>query len=103
MKKKLIEQSLLNIEELGQRVAPGLIIDELVQTVVEPCISPAGVEEPPKGEEPPKDEEPTSGNNGWGNGEDPAPGSSAEAQPEFEDPYTGESPSSSPESADGDR
>lgn len=42
-------------------------------------------------------------NNGWGNGEDPAPGNSLEAQPKFEDPNTGLTPSSSPCSADFDR
>ena len=54
------------------------------------------------GEVPPP--EPTEkGNNGWGNGEDAAPGNSLEHQPKFEDPNTGASPSNSPASADGDR
>jgi hypothetical protein len=43
------------------------------------------------------------GNNGWGNGEDAAPGNSLAHQPKFEDPNTGPSPSNSPASADGDR
>lgn len=43
------------------------------------------------------------GNNGWGNGEDPAPGNSLENQPKFEDPDTGPTPCNSPECADGDR
>jgi hypothetical protein len=42
-------------------------------------------------------------NNGWGNGEDCAPGNSLANQPKFEDPDTGPSPSNSPASADGDR
>jgi len=42
-------------------------------------------------------------NNGWGNGEDCAPGNSLANQPKFEDPNTGASPSNSPASADGDR
>ena len=82
--KKLSEQILLNVEGLEERIAPGIIIEG--------------------GEEPPKDEEPVvKGNNGWGNGEDAAPGNSLEHQPKFEDPNTGATPSNSPESADGDR
>ena len=42
-------------------------------------------------------------NNGWGNGEDCAPGNSLANQPKFEDPNTGESPSNSPASGGGDR
>jgi hypothetical protein len=84
MKTKSNEQLLLNVEELENRIAPGIIIEG--------------------GEEPPKPEEPHEGcNNGWGNGEDCAPGNSLEHQPKFEDPNTGESPSNSPTSADGDR
>ena len=82
MKTKLNDQLLLSVEELEQRIAPGVIEG---------------------GEEPPKPEDKVQGNNGWGNGEDAAPGNSLEHQPKFEDPNTGESPSSSPESADGDR
>ena len=44
-----------------------------------------------------------SGNNGWGNGEDPAPGGSLAHQPKFEDPNTGPTPSHSPASGGGDR
>ena len=88
MKTKSNEQLLLNVEELELRIAPGVIIEG---------------EEPPKEEEPPKPEDTEHCNNGWGNGEDCAPGNSLEHQPKFEDPNTGESPSSSPESADGDR
>jgi hypothetical protein len=43
------------------------------------------------------------GNNGWGNGEDPAPGGSLAHQPKFEDPNTGPTPSHSPRSGGGDR
>ena len=43
------------------------------------------------------------GNNGWGNGEDTAPGNSLAHQPKFEDPNTGPSPSHSPRSGGGDR
>jgi hypothetical protein len=42
-------------------------------------------------------------NNGWGNGENCAPGNSLEHQPKFEDPDTGPSPSNSPASGGGDR
>ena len=42
-------------------------------------------------------------NNGWGNGEDCAPGNSLANQPKFEDPNTGPSPSNSPASGGGDR
>jgi len=43
------------------------------------------------------------GNNGWGNGEDRAPGNSLAHQPKFEDPNTGPSPSHTPRSGGGDR
>lgn len=43
------------------------------------------------------------GNNGWGNGEDSAPGNSLAHQPKFEDPNTGPTPSHSPSSGGGDR
>ena len=43
------------------------------------------------------------GNNGWGNGEDLAPGNSLANQPKFEDPNTGPTPSRSPRSGGGDR
>jgi hypothetical protein len=43
------------------------------------------------------------GNNGWGNGEDFAPGNSLAHQPKFEDPNTGRSPCSSGRCRDGDR
>jgi hypothetical protein len=43
------------------------------------------------------------GNNGWGNGEDAAPGGSLAHQPKFEDPNTGPTPSHSPRSGGGDR
>ena len=43
------------------------------------------------------------GNNGWGNGEDTAPGNSLANQPKFEDPNTGTSPSGSPASGGGNR
>ena len=43
------------------------------------------------------------GNNGWGNGEDAAPGNSLANQPKFEDPNTGTSPSGSPASGGGNR
>ena len=69
---------LLKVEGLEERIAPGIIGE---------------------GGEP----ESTKGNNGWGNGEDAAPGNSLEHQPKFEDPNTGASPSNSPASADGDR
>jgi len=42
-------------------------------------------------------------NNGWGNGENCAPGNSLEHQPKFEDPNTGPSPSHSAASGGGDR
>ena len=42
-------------------------------------------------------------NNGWGNGENCAPGNSLANQPKFEDPNTGPSPSNSPASGGGDR
>lgn len=43
------------------------------------------------------------GNNGWGNGENFAPGNSLAHQPKFEDPNTGPTPSKSPRSGGGDR
>jgi hypothetical protein len=43
------------------------------------------------------------GNNGWGNGENFAPGNSLAHQAKFEDPNTGPSPSHSPASGGGDR
>lgn len=46
---------------------------------------------------------PFKGNNGWGNGEDFAPGNSLARQPKFEDPNTGPTPSRSPRSGGGDR
>lgn len=42
-------------------------------------------------------------NNGWGNGEDCAPGNSLAHQPKFEDDDTGTSPSNSPASGGDDR
>jgi hypothetical protein len=48
-------------------------------------------------------DEKVKGNNGWGNGEDAAPGNSLAHQPKFEDPNTGPSPSNSPASGGGDR
>jgi len=42
-------------------------------------------------------------NNGWGNGENCAPGNSLANQPKFEDPNTGPTPSNSPASGGGDR
>jgi hypothetical protein len=51
----------------------------------------------------PPPEENLKGNNGWGNGEDAAPGNSLANQPKFEDPNTGPSPSNSPASGGGDR
>ena len=42
-------------------------------------------------------------NNGWGNGEDCAPGNSLANQPKFEDPNTGPTPSNSPASGGGNR
>jgi hypothetical protein len=48
-------------------------------------------------------EEPQKCNNGWGNGENCAPGNSLEHQPKFEDPDTGPSPSNSPASGGGNR
>ena len=63
----------LTIEQLEERIAPGGV------TPPEHC------------------------NNGWGNGENCAPGNSLEHQPKFEDPNTGPTPSSSPSAADGDR
>jgi hypothetical protein len=69
-----------------------LMIDELVS------VSGGEGEVPP----PPPTED-VKGNNGWGNGEDAAPGNSLANQPKFEDPFTGDSPSNSPASADGDR
>jgi hypothetical protein len=46
---------------------------------------------------------PSFGNNGWGNGEDRAPGNSLAHQPKFEDPNTGPTPSHSPASGGGNR
>jgi hypothetical protein len=43
------------------------------------------------------------GNNGWGNGEDVAPGNSLAHQPKFEDPHTGPTPCSGPRCSGGDR
>ena len=45
----------------------------------------------------------STGNNGWGNGENFAPGNSLAHQPKFEDPNTGPTPSHSPRSGGGDR
>ena len=77
MKTKNVAE-LLKVEGLEERIAPGVIE--------------GGVPEPTE-----------KGNNGWGNGEDSAPGNSLANQPKFEDPNTGASPSNSPASADGDR
>ena len=84
MKTEKIAEQLLEVEGLEERIAPGVIVE--------------GGEE-----EPPKPEDKVQGNNGWGNGEDAAPGNSLENQPKFEDPNTGPTPSNSPASADGDR
>ena len=46
---------------------------------------------------------PKKGNNGWGNGEDAAPGNSLANQPKFEDPNTTTSPSNSAASGGGNR
>jgi hypothetical protein len=70
----------LNIERLEARIAPG---------GVDTCGCECG--------------EKVKGNNGWGNGEDAAPGNSLANQPKFEDPNTGPSPSNSPASGGGDR
>ena len=43
------------------------------------------------------------GNNGWGNGEDFAPGNSLANQPKFEDPNTGPTPCRGPNCSGGDR
>jgi len=43
------------------------------------------------------------GNNGWGNGENFAPGNSLAHQPKFESPNTGPTPSHSPSSGGGNR
>lgn len=43
------------------------------------------------------------GNNGWGNGEDVAPGNSLANQPKFEDPNTGPTPCRGPNCSGGDR
>ena len=43
------------------------------------------------------------GNNGWGNGEDVAPGNSLAHQPKFEDPNTGPTPCHGPRCSGGDR
>jgi hypothetical protein len=51
----------------------------------------------------PPEPEPEKCNNGWGNGENCAPGNSLEHQPKFEDPDTGPSPSNSAASGGGDR
>lgn len=51
----------------------------------------------------PPPEESTKGNNGWGNGEDSAPGGSLAHKPAFEDTQTGDSPSKSPASGNGNR
>jgi len=84
MKTKFFEdQMLLSVEGLEERIAPGVIIEG--------------------GEEPPKPEPTEHCNNGWGNGEDCAPGNSLEHQPKFEDPNTGPTPSNSPDSGGGDR
>ena len=76
---EVAKQILLVVEGLEERIAPGIVIE--------------GGEPEPTGK----------GNNGWGNGEDAAPGNSLANQPKFEDPNTGESPSNSPASADYDR
>jgi hypothetical protein len=77
--KKSKENSMkLDIEKLEARIAPG-----------DCCYSC----------EPPKEK----CNNGWGNGENCAPGNSLANQPKFEDPNTGASPSNSAASGGGDR
>ena len=63
----------LAIEQLEERIAPGIVTGH------------------------------PQGNNGWGNGEDAAPGHSLDHQPKFEDPNTGPTPSNSPASGGGDR
>ena len=68
-KKETLE---LVIEQLEERIAPGVVCNE-------------------------------HRDNGWGNGEDAAPGNSLANQPKFEDPNTGPSPSNSPQSGGGDR
>lgn len=69
----------LLIEPLEERIAPGAICDN------------GGHDDH------------VQGNNGWGNGEDAAPGNSLAHQPKFEDPNTGPTPSHSPASGGGDR
>ena len=71
----------LTIETLEARIAPGGITDG--------CDGSKGSKQ--------------QGNNGWGNGEDAAPGNSLANQPKFEDPDTGPSPSGSPASGGGNR
>ena len=96
--KELAEQIFLEVEGLEERIAPTLAIDSLLP--VSPTLDIVSGETETTTTTTTTTED---GNNGWGNGEDTAPGSSVEAQPGFEDPNTGASPSSSPESADGDR
>jgi hypothetical protein len=67
------EKLQLVIEQLEDRIAPGVV------------------------------DSPDRCNNGWGNGENCAPGNSLEHQPKFEDPNTGPSPSNSAASGGGDR
>jgi hypothetical protein len=74
-----MEELKLSFEQLEERIAPGMVCGCDCDTSNQ------------------------HGNNGWGNGEDSAPGNSLEHQPKFEDPNTGASPSNSPASADGDR
>lgn len=67
--------------------------------MIEELMSVSGGHLPPPEPEP----EPEKCNNGWGNGENCAPGNSLAHQPKFEDPHTGPSPSKSPASGGGDR
>ena len=73
----------LQLEQLEQRIAPGTV-----------CCDPKYDDC--------KDQKEKC-NNGWGNGENCAPGNSLANQPKFEDPNTGPSPSNSAASGGGDR
>jgi len=80
--KSKVNSMKLNIETLEARIAPGGCNPD-------PCH--------------PDHPDNCKGNNGWGNGEDAAPGNSLANQPKFEDPDTGASPSNSPASGGGNR
>jgi hypothetical protein len=78
MRKEVMDQILLHVEELDQRIAPGLT-DLCGAVITVPTLPSSECPPPPEEECPPSDESTNGGNNGYGNdGYDGVPGSSAD-------------------------